>query len=159
MFRVTSTPGSRVSSTSLAIALVFITGGLLSVQAPLNGALSRGVGGPINGALISFLVGTAALSVVALGLRSAPDVGAVRALPWWAWCGGLCGAVFVAGAAWAVPKVGVATLLTLGVAGQLLMAIIIDHFGLLGVARQAITGGRLLGVALVLAGVVLVRRA
>lgn len=148
-----------MSAYSIAVVLVLVSGALLSLQAAFNAELSRAIGGPVNAALTSFLVGTAALVVVALMGRSQPDMTAVRALPWWAWVGGLCGAVFVSGAAYATPRLGVATMLTLGVASQLVMAVALDHFGAFGVARQAITGSRLLGIALVIAGVVLVRRA
>lgn len=147
-----------MSAQTIALLLVLLSGALLAIQAPLNATLSRAIGGPVNAALASFLVGTLALAVV-VGLgRSSPDVPALRALPWWAWAGGLCGAVFVSGAAYAAPKIGVATLLTVGVASQLMMAIALDHYGAFGITRQAITGGRVLGVALVIAGAVLVRR-
>lgn len=147
-----------MSAPVLAALIVLLSGTLLSVQAPLNAALSRAVGSPVNAALISFLVGTLALSVVAGAMRAEPNLSAVRTLPWWAWCGGLCGAVFVAGAAYAAPRIGVATMLTLGIASQLLAAIVIDHLGALGVAQRAVSAGRVLGVLLVIAGAVLVRR-
>ncbi len=143
---------------TIALLVVLLSGALLAIQAPLNATLSRAIGGPVNAALASFLVGTVALMGVALAGRASPDPAALRALPWWAWAGGLCGAVFVSGAAYAAPKVGVATLLTVGVASQLMMAIVLDHYGAFGITRQAITGGRLIGVALVVVGAVLVRR-
>jgi transporter family-2 protein len=142
----------------LAVWLVLISGALLAVQAPLNATLSRAVGSPVNAALLSFLVGSLALALVAALLRAAPTLSAVRALPWWAWCGGLCGAVFVAGAAYAVPRLGVATVLTLGVASQLAAAIVIDHVGALGVAPRAVTLWRVAGILLVMVGTLLVRR-
>jgi len=147
-----------VPQAQIAILLVLVSGVLLSIQAPLNATLSRAVGSPVNGALIAFIIGTLALSVLAFVLRTEPDMAATRGMPWWGWCGGLCGAVFVTVAAFAAPRIGVAALLTLGVASQLAMAVIIDHFGMLGVARQAISSGRVLGIALVVAGAILVRR-
>jgi transporter family-2 protein len=83
---------------------------------------------------------------------------AVKGLPAYAWIGGLYGAVFVVAAAWAVPRLGVATTITLMVAGQLLISLVLDHFGALGVPRAPISLTRVAGVALVIAGVVLVRR-
>jgi len=143
---------------SLALLLVLIGGALLSIQAPLNTTLGRAVGSPVNAALVSFLVGAAALGGLATLLRVTPNVVAVRALPWWAWMGGACGAFFVASAAYAAPRIGVATMLTLGVASQLVAAIAIDHLGALGVAQRAVSTGRVVGVLLVIAGAVLVRR-
>jgi transporter family-2 protein len=95
---------------------------------------------------------------VALALGARPAAGAMRALPWYAWVGGLYGAVFVAMAAWAAPRLGVTLFLTAAIAGQLAMALFLDRIGAFGLARVDIGPVRLLGVALVLAGVFLVRR-
>ena len=61
-------------------------------------------------------------------------------------------------AAWGVPRLGVAMTITLMVAGQLALSLLLDHFGALGVPRQPLNLGRIAGVALVFAGVLLVRR-
>ncbi|HYF22344.1 MAG TPA: DMT family transporter [Caulobacteraceae bacterium] len=142
----------------VAVLVVLISGTLVALQAPTNAVVARAVNSPVNAALVSFAVGTAALLVAAFVLRVRPDLAAVKGLPWWAWLGGLYGAVFVAAAAFATPRIGVAATLTLLVAGQLVMAAALDHFGALGVPRQEITPLRLLGLALVAGGVLLVRR-
>lgn len=147
-----------MSGSALAVLLILIGGALLSVQAPINTTLGRAVGSPVNAAFVSFVVGAVALGGLALMLRVTPNLSAARTLPWWAWVGGLCGAFFVASAAHAAPRLGVATMLTLAVAGQLLTAILIDHFGILGVTARAMSLGRLAGVLLVIVGALLVRR-
>lgn len=120
--------------------------------------LARAAGSPINAALISFLVGTAALALVALALGVRPQPGALRELPVYAWLGGLYGAFFVAVAAFAAPRLGVALLITIMVAGQLAMALVLDHFGAFGLPRAPISLQRLGGVLLVVLGIILVRR-
>jgi transporter family-2 protein len=72
--------------------------------------------------------------------------------------GGLYGAVFVSMAAFAAPRLGVTFFLTISIAGQLLMALLLDRVGAFGVPRVEISPTRLAGVALVLAGAFLVRR-
>ena len=141
-----------------AIVGALLSGCLVALQAPTNAMLSRGVGSPVNAALISFAVGTAALVVVAWALGVRPSGGAVRALPWSAWAGGLYGAVFVSMAAFAAPRLGVTFFLTISIAGQLLMALLLDRIGAFGVPRVEISATRVVGVALVLAGALLVRR-
>ena len=116
---------------------------------------ARSLSGGVSGGL-SRLALAAALGLT-LGLGHA-DVAAARGLPWYAWIGGLYGAIFVVAAAWGVPRLGVAMTITLMVGGQLLLSLILDHFGALGVPRQPLNLGRIAGVALVIAGVVLVRR-
>ena len=79
-------------------------------------------------------------------------------LPAYAWFGGAYGAVYVAVAAYAAPRIGLASLITIGIAGQIAMALILDHIGALGLPREPINIGRVLGALLVVGGVVLVRR-
>jgi transporter family-2 protein len=147
-----------MSVSFVSIAAILIGGALISVQGPLNAMLGRAVGSPVNAALISFLVGTIALAIIATTQRIAPNGELVRTLPWWAWIGGLCGAVFVTAAAYAAPRIGVGSMLTLAVASQLLMAVALDHYGVLGVPQRAISGGRVAGIVLVMVGALLVRR-
>jgi transporter family-2 protein len=142
----------------LPILLVFIAGSMVALQAPTNAILAKAGGSPILAALISFLVGTVALFIVWLASGNRPATAAFGGLPWYAWIGGLYGAVFVAVAAYAAPKIGVASLITIGIAGQIAMALILDHLGALGLTREPINIGRIAGAALVVAGVILVRR-
>jgi len=79
-------------------------------------------------------------------------------LPWYAWPGGLYGAFFVAIAAFAAPRIGLSPLITIGIAGQIVVALLLDHLGAFGLPREPVSVGRVLGALLVIAGVVLVRR-
>ena len=142
----------------IAMIAVVLAGGATALQAPTNARLATAVSSPVNAAFVSFAVGTAALGLLALALQTRPDVTAMRGLPAYAWVGGLYGAVFVVAAAWAGPRLGVATTITLMVAGQLMLSLVLDHFGALGVPRAPISLTRLAGVALVIGGVLLVRR-
>jgi bacterial/archaeal transporter family-2 protein len=143
---------------AVPVLLVFFAGGMVAIQAPTNAMLARAGGSPVLAALISFAVGTAALLLAWLASGSRPGAAPFGSLPWYAWVGGLYGAIFVAVAAYAAPKIGLASLITIGIAGQIAMALWLDHLGALGLPREPINLGRLLGAALVIAGVVLVRR-
>ena len=142
----------------IPILLVFIAVAIVARQAPTNAILAKAGGSPVLAALISFMVGTVALFVIWIGSRNRPGVEAFHNLPWYAWIGGLYGAVFVGVAAYAAPKIGIASLITIGIAGQIGMALLLDHFGALGLSREPINLGRIAGAALVIAGVVLVRK-
>jgi len=141
----------------IPILLVFVAGGVVALQAPTNAMLAKAGGSPILAALISFTVGTVALLLAWLLTPNRPGAAAFSGLPWYAWVGGLYGAVFVAVAAFAAPRVGLASLITIGIAGQIAMALLLDHFGALGLPRDPISLGRVAGALLVVAGVVLVR--
>ena len=147
-----------MNAAALPLSLALLGGFLIAVQAPTNAMLAKASGSPVVAAFISFLVGTIALGVVAAGTSGKLFAPEFKGLPWYAWLGGLYGAIFVAVLAFAAPKIGVASALTAAIAGQLVAALILDHFGLLGLNAQPATLERIGGVALVLAGVVLVRR-
>lgn len=142
----------------LSLLLAVIGGALLAVQAPTNAILGKASGSPIVAAFFSFLIGTVALgaaSAATSGKLVAPEL---KHVPWYAWLGGFYGAFFVAVAAFGAPRVGVGVLLTAAITGQLAAALVLDHYGLLGLARHPITATRAMGFALVLVGAALVRR-
>jgi transporter family-2 protein len=110
-------------------------------------------------ALISFVVGTAALIVYA-GMSRLPMAGLRTAAlaPWWAWLGGLFGALYVVAAILVTPRLGAASLVAVTVTGQLIAALVMDHFGWLGLPLQPFSGTRVLGALLLMGGVVLMTR-
>jgi transporter family-2 protein len=138
--------------------LVLFAGGMIALQAPTNAILSRAGGSPVVAALISFAVGTLVLLAVAMTTGPRLRVAQFAGLPAYAWFGGAYGAVYVAVAAYAAPRIGLASLITIGIAGQIAMALILDHIGALGLPREPVNIGRVLGALLVVGGVVLVRR-
>ena len=85
-----------------------------------------------------------------------PRVAPLRALPWWGWLGGLCGATYVTAVFVLIPEIGAAPVVALTVAGQQLASVAVDRCGLLRLPRRPITGARLAGVAVLLAGVALI---
>ena len=142
----------------LAMIAVVFGGAATALQAPTNAKMMTAVGSPVNAAFVSFAVGTAALGILAVFFQARPDMVAARNLPWYAWVGGLYGAIFVVAAAWGVPRLGVATTIILMVAGQLLLSVALDHFGAMGMPKQPISWGRVAGVLMVVGGVLMVRR-
>jgi transporter family-2 protein len=145
-------------TTMVPILLVLAAGGMIALQAPTNAMLARAGGSPVLAALISFVVGTIGLFVVWLASGQRPGEAAFAKLPWYAWLGGLYGAMYVAVAAFAAPRIGLASLITIGIAGQIVSAMLLDHFGALGLPRDPFSLVRLAGAALVVLGVILVRR-
>ena len=131
---------------------------MLPFQFGINAVLARYVEGAARASLVSFAVGTLALLVaVLLFFRGAPSLAKAGAAPWWVWIGGLLGAFYVLGSVVTAPRLGAATLVALILAGQAAASLTVDHFGLVGFEENPVTPGRLLGIALVALGVVLVR--
>jgi transporter family-2 protein len=143
---------------SLAVLLGAGAGALVGMQAPINSRLGKTVGG-VQAATFSFLVGTAALVAISFVLRGGlGSLGSVGKVPWWALIGGLLGAVYVFIALESVQTLGASGLTAVVITGQLTISVLIDRFGLLGVARAPITAHRVLGIVLLIAGVALVVR-
>lgn len=140
------------------LALPFVAGSFLPLQAGINGQLARQVSSVMSAALISFLVGTVALFIVAAAQRELPSFNALKGLTWWHWSGGLLGAVFIATAAVAGPRIGALLFMVLVLAGQLSMALALDHFGWAGYREAPISVGKLAGLGLIIAGVWMIRR-
>jgi transporter family-2 protein len=135
----------------------FLVGIATSVQSGVNSQLRQAVAHPIQAALISFGSGFVVLSVISLTLRApVPALETMRGISWWKWTGGLLGAIYVTTVIITVPRIGAGNLLSLSVAGQLLAAVILDHYGLLGFKEHGLTVWRLMGVLLIVLGVVLV---
>ncbi|MGA7705384.1 MAG: DMT family transporter [Solirubrobacteraceae bacterium] len=143
---------------TLAVVLAACAGVLVGMQAPINSRLGRNIGS-VQAATFSFVVGTVALVLVAtLFYGGLGSFGQAAKAPAWAWVGGLLGAVYVTVAILTVRTLGVSGLTALVIAGQLTAAVIIDRFGLLGIAKQPIPATRIVGLVLLVVGVALVVR-
>lgn len=144
----------------LWVAFAVMVGGLLAVQPALNAEIGRHLGGPVAAAAVNFTVGLAALIAIVLYMNGGlPNVAAAtRSAPWWAWCGGLIGATFVASAALLAPRIGMSVLVSSILLGQLAASLVLDQYGLFNLAVREVDLQRVLGVVLAAAGVLLVTR-
>lgn len=139
------------------ILLLPLLGGMAGgAQAPINGGLGRRIG-IAEATFVSFAVGaTAAGLIAAFAGRGA--LGQVVHVPRWMLVGGLLGMCYVGTIIAAVPRLGAASTIFAGIAGQLLFTVAADHFGWLGLERIPLGVERALGLALMVAGVYLVSR-
>lgn len=140
------------------LTLPFIAGALLPLQAGINGQVARQLGNVMGAALLSFAVGTLALFVIVLVQRDVPALQTLKSLNWWHWSGGLLGAFFIATAAFAAPRTGALLFMALLLAGQLFVALLLDHFGWAGFRQAPISLGKFAGLLLIVAGIWMIRR-
>ncbi len=142
----------------LMLLLAAVAGAVLPVQAVLNARLGQVAGNGLVGAFVSFVVGSLALGLVVVGQGGAGrHLAALRAAPPSYFVGGLLGAVYVAAVVALTPRLGAALTVALVVVGQLAVAVVLDHFGALGLPVHVLTLPRLLGLGLLLAGLWLIR--
>lgn len=141
----------------LAVLLTAAAGGLIAAQAPINAGLGKATGS-IAAALVSFSVGTLALAAVVVLSGKAGGLSSTFDVSWYYLLGGLLGAVYVTNTLIAVSVIGAGGVAALTVAAQLGASVAIDRLGLFGLDEVPLTPERLVGVALLLAGTVLVVR-
>lgn len=135
------------------VVATLAAGGLLAVQARLNGALTDRVGSAELVTLLSFLTGTVLLAGLATARRlRSPGTVSLRAAarggrPWWLAAGPL-GAFLIVAISAGVPKLGVATVTVLTVVGQTVAGVVLDTRGHGGGRRVPLSGRRIGAVAL-----------
>ncbi len=140
------------------VLVSFIAGVLLPVQAGINAKLGKAASSGAVASLLSFLVGLMALVVYILITQQSYSIKGLKEAPAYAWTGGLIGAFYVTVIIFAFPKIGPGLTFGLVIAGQLLLSIIMEHFQLLGAHHHPINLSRIIGMVMIVAGVVLIKR-
>jgi transporter family-2 protein len=145
--------------TAVYLLMAIGAGVFMVVQSNINGQLRVRLGDPWQAALISTSVSTLSLFVVSAisSRRLYPPVGRLIGGPWWLCTGGLLGACIVAASLFLVSKLGSGVLFALLVTGQMFAAMVMDHYGVLGLPVHHVNAQRVLGAILLLAGVALIR--
>ncbi|HEY9009013.1 MAG TPA: DMT family transporter [Ohtaekwangia sp.] len=140
------------------IILSLLAGCFLPIQAGLNARLGKAVESPVYASLISFAVGSVALVVYILATGQQVSWAGLRSAPHHVWLGGVLGAFYVTVVVLAFPKLGPALTFGLIVLGQMVISLVLDHFNVLVMQQQAINIWRIVGVVLIVAGVVIIRK-
>ena len=148
-----------MSNSLMLMLLAVMSGASIVLQQALNANLRMLLNSAAWSGFVSYFVGLLCMIALAIVLRDPiPSVSVAARVPWWAWSGGLFGAIFIGLAVVLVPKLGAATFFALLITGQLVASVAFDHFGLLGLAQRSVDLPRIIGVALLIGGVVLIRR-
>lgn len=140
------------------IFIAFLSGSFLPIQAGLNSRLGKSIANPVFAALISFLVGILTILIYILLTKQSASWAGLKTLPPYAWAGGALGAFFVTAITLVFPKLGGALTFGLIVAGQMVIAILMDHFHILVAQQHSINPWRVVGMLLVIAGVIVIRK-
>lgn len=139
--------------------LPVIAGAAMAVQSGINAQLRGAIQNPFVAAFISFLGGTLALAAMLLFSRQAlPPLSVYPTVSWYKFIGGFLGVFVVVIALSSVQKIGASNMFVLIIAGQLLTAVVMDHFGVLGLKTSPVTLQKIAGITLLVAGTYLVNR-
>ena len=142
----------------IAVVLTAFVGGLIALQAPINSVLGKATGS-FQAAFISFAIGTVVLAVVAaLAKGGFGTMGEAKTLSWYYLTGGVLGAAYVTTVLVTVRELGAGPVVAATIAGQLTASVVLDQLGLLGLPKDPVTVGKVVGILLLTAGVYLVVR-
>lgn len=144
----------------LLSALALLVGALIPIQAATNAALSKAIGSVFYASLVLFAVGFVVVaSFLAIKRLAPPSSAAFHAAPAYGYLGGFVVATYVLAITYLAPRIGVGNAICFIVTGQIVSAVVIDHFGLFGAGLQPVTWQRAVGVLLMVLGLFLARRA
>jgi bacterial/archaeal transporter family-2 protein len=149
----------KMNNSILYIMLAISAGAMIPFQSAMNTQLGKSLQSPYFSALTVFAVALVGLALFVLISRfSVPSGAQFSSAPKWSYLGGILGGTYILLIVLLAPKLGIGNVTVLVLMGQILAAMIIDQFGLLGAALHAITWQRAIGVVLLCAGVYLIKK-
>ncbi len=146
--------------TVLLMALGIFAGANLTFQALIGSQLRGYLGSPLRASLVSYVGGTIFCIVFLVLRRESLNVFSGRAAESspFLWTAGLYGLIYLAIAIWLLPRMPATQVFALVVAGQLLAAAIFDAVGLFGAPVRPFDVYKVLGIAMLVGAVYLIRR-
>lgn len=148
-----------MSQTILLISLAIIAGAAIPFQSAMNASLGKSLQSPYFSALTVFLVAFIAMILyVVISRQGIPTLEQFFSAPKWTYLGGILGAIYILLIVILAPKLGIGNVTVMVLMGQILAAMIIDQFGLLGTVPHPINWQRLIGVIMLCAGVFLIKK-
>lgn len=147
-------------SSAIPMGIALLAGAAIPFQAASNAMVGRALGHPLWATVASLTVSMLMVVPVLLVLRvPAPNLAAALQAPAWGWLGGVAGVIYVTAALMLTPRLGAGTFIVAVVAGQVIVSMLIDHYGWMGLPMRPVTWVRLAGIALILGGMAMVAMA
>ena len=140
------------------MALVMISGATIPVQIAANKKLSEAVKSPVLTVALVLLGGALIAALVSFAVPPARgELSGTSKAPWWAWSTVVLIVFAIAVQSLNAEQEGSGAILALIVAGQLTAALLIDHFGALGMEREPIRWWKIVGVIAMAGGAALMQ--
>lgn len=150
---------------SISFYLWMLTGFIIGfgppVQTAINSKLGQAIHSTLMASLVSFTVGFIVLLLIKTVLNTSfkletKDETHGKLKPIY-FIGGTLGVVYITANIFLMPYLGAALTTVAGMLGQMIIALIIDHFGLLGIYERKITPRKLVSIMIILIGILLLR--
>ena len=141
------------------ILLALLAGCMIPFQSAMNAGLGKSLQSPYYSALTVFITAFIGIGIYILATRQLiPELAQFTNAPKWSYLGGILGGIYILMIVLLAPKLGMGNVTVMVLLGQVVAAIIIDHFGLLGATVHLINWKRLVGVCLMIAGIFMVKK-
>lgn len=142
---------------TIAVILIGLAGGVaVGIQAQVAGGMSSRIGGAAGSVVVH--LGGLIFSTLLLLLRGGERIREWNTLPWYMLGSGIFGLILYLTISVTLPRLGGTWMISLIIIGQLLVGVLVDHFGWFGAALQPLSPSRLLGVLVLLLGGFLISR-
>ncbi len=148
-----------MSNSILLIILAISAGAMIPFQSAMNTALGKNLQSPYFSALSVFIIAVISLATyILITKQTVPNLQQFASAPKWSFLGGVLGGTYILLIVLLAPKLGIGNVTVMVLLGQILAAIIIDQFGLLGATMHTLNWQRITGLLLLIAGVYLVKK-
>jgi transporter family-2 protein len=139
---------------TLYIVLAFSMGLIMSIYLPMNSSVAKYIGSSITANVTFFAV--ALLTSVFIFFLSGQfnTINHLKDVPAVLYLTGFISAFVVLGTTFLIPHIGARKFFILLITGQIVMAIVVSHFGLLESAKDPVNVRKMIGAVLVLAGAI-----
>lgn len=148
-----------IKISSQLLLLLTLTCGIgiaMTFQTAINSQLREYLQSPLQAGFLSFLIGTIVLACLVIFQSSArPSLESISMIPWYLWLGGCLGVYAISMSIFTAPKLGFLSFSAVVIFGQIIMSMLLDHFGLMGVEKISLNWQRLLGGIIIFFGVLL----
>ena len=141
-----------------AVLMSILAGAANPFQSATNGELNKQLQQPVWAGIAIYVTGLAGMLVIEALTRQRFPAGNLGGVSWWAWTGGLISIASTVAGLMFVQKLGSGIFTSLSLTASLLVSVLLDQFGALGLKQHSASPGRLIGCALLVAGVWLVGR-
>lgn len=137
--------------------LALVAGAAIATQATMNAKLGVLLDNSLMATSIAFLVSSLlTITVLLLTTRSYPQMAVIKGVPSYLWIsGGLFSAFAVAMFYFLIPKMGVGSMMSYALSGQILIAVIASHFGWFELPVKPLNSLKIIGTLALMSGVLL----
>jgi len=141
--------------TAMYISLAFLLGILMSIYLPMNSSVSRYVGSSITANITFFFVALLTSILIFLIFGQFDTINKVKEVPIYLYLTGFISAFMILGTTFLIPHLGARKFFILLIAGQILMAVVVSHLGILESPQDPINMKKIIGASLVIMGAII----